>query len=65
MKLLIAFDSMDKGSSSISTVAQMLSRSDDNIASSLWVMNGGQSIVTRWAAKMGLARTKPPTDPGH
>ncbi|MFD8495950.1 serine hydrolase [Amycolatopsis sp. NPDC059657] len=65
VKLLIAFDALDKGTSSNSTVTQMLSRSDDNIASSLWVMNGGQSIVTRWAAKLGLARTKPPADPGH
>ncbi|WP_370945437.1 serine hydrolase [Amycolatopsis sp. cg5] len=65
VKLLIAFDALDKGTSSNATVAQMLSRSDDNIASSLWVANGGQSIVTRWATKMGLARTKPPTDPGH
>ncbi|SDX18843.1 hypothetical protein SAMN05421504_102598 [Amycolatopsis xylanica] len=65
VKLLIAFDALDKGTSSNATVTQMLSRSDDNIASSLWVANGGQSIVTRWAARMGLARTKPPTDPGH
>lgn len=65
VKLLIAFDALDKGTSSESTVTQMLSRSDDNIASSLWVSQGGPSIVTRWATKMGLTRTKPPTDPGH
>lgn len=66
VKLLIAFQVLDQGGSP-SAVQEMLSRSDDATASELWTAYGGPSIVTRWAEKIGMTSTKPPStaDPGH
>jgi hypothetical protein len=64
VKLLIGLDSLDRGGSA-SQVAEMLSRSDDNTATHLWDLDGGRSIVTRMAAKIGLHDTTPPRSPGE
>ncbi|ATY09067.1 hypothetical protein CU254_00100 [Amycolatopsis sp. AA4] len=64
VKLLIALDALDRGSSP-GTVRAMLSRSDDDTASKLWVEGGETSIVRDAVAEMGLAETKPPHDPGR
>ncbi|MFI9449566.1 hypothetical protein [Amycolatopsis sp. NPDC052450] len=64
VKLLIALEALHAGTPA-STVQQMLSASDDDIASRLWSAHGGPVIVTRWAAKIGLAGTRPPEDPGR
>jgi hypothetical protein len=60
VKLLIGLDSLDRGGSA-SRVAEMLSRSDDATATSLWDADGGAAVVTRMAAKIGLLHTAPPT----
>lgn len=59
VKLLIGLDSLDRGGS-VATVGEMLARSDDGVATRLWDEDGGRSIVTRMAAKIGLADTTPP-----
>jgi hypothetical protein len=59
VKLLVGLDSLDKGGST-SKVTEMLERSDDNTATSLWDADGGKAIVTRMAAKIGLHHTTPP-----
>jgi hypothetical protein len=64
VKLLIGLDSLDRGGSA-GRVAEMLSRSDDNTATHLWDADGGRSIVTRMAAKIGLHDTVPPSNPGE
>ncbi|MFD5243558.1 hypothetical protein ACFWIW_03410 [Amycolatopsis sp. NPDC058340] len=64
VKLLIALEALQAGAPP-STVQRMLSVSDDDIASRLWTVHGGPRIVTRWAAKIGLAGTRPPEDPGR
>lgn len=58
VKLLIGLDSLAKGGST-SKVTEMLERSDDNTATSLWYADGGKAIVTRMAAKIGLHHTVP------
>lgn len=60
VKLLIGLDSLDRGGS-VATVTEMLSRSDDQVATRLWDADGGTAIVTRMAAKIGLDDTTPPT----
>jgi D-alanyl-D-alanine carboxypeptidase len=64
VKLLIAFEALRQGTDS-GVVAEMLSRSDDNVASQLWGKLGGPAIVSGWAARIGLKSTRPPEDPGH
>jgi hypothetical protein len=64
VKLLIAFEALRQGTDS-GVVAEMLSRSDDNVASQLWGKLGGPSIVSGWAARIGMKSTRPPDDPGH
>ncbi|HJP74602.1 MAG TPA: serine hydrolase [Pseudonocardiaceae bacterium] len=64
VKLLIGLDSLDHGGSA-STVAEMISRSDDNTASNLWGKLGGVKIVSTMAAKIGLHDTTPPKNPGE
>jgi hypothetical protein len=59
VKLLIGLDDLDRGGS-VGTVSEMLSRSDDHVATRLWDANGGPAIVTRMAAKIGLHDTTPP-----
>lgn len=64
VKLLIALSVLEKNGPT-AEVQRMLSRSDDDLASRFWSTYGGPSIVTRWAAKIGLTGTKPPADPGR
>jgi hypothetical protein len=64
VKLLIAFEALRQGADP-AVVMEMLSRSDDNVASELWAKLGGPEIVSGWAARIGLKSTRPPDDPGH
>ncbi|MFD2467185.1 hypothetical protein [Amycolatopsis silviterrae] len=64
VKILIAFDALDRGTSP-ATVREMLSRSDDDTASKLWVSGGQTSIVRAAVPEMGLTETKPPRNPGR
>jgi hypothetical protein len=64
VKLLIALSVLERGGPA-PQVQRMLSRSDDDLASRFWTAYGGPSIVTRWAAKIGLTGTRPPADPGR
>jgi hypothetical protein len=71
VKLLIAIDEVrgtDGGwvlpdAGAVDDLTDMLSGSNDGIASALWERNGGNEIVTRTAALIGLTHTTPPTDP--
>lgn len=67
VKLLIALDALspDPPPQVRDQVREMLSRSDDAIASALWDANGGPAIVTRTAARIGLEGTQPPADPAQ
>jgi hypothetical protein len=71
VKLLIALDILHKNHWALpdpatqQLVSRMLSFSDDQIASTLWVDYGGSSIVTTMAGVMGLSHTDPPSDPGE
>jgi hypothetical protein len=60
VKLLIGLDSLDNGGSA-TKVSEMISRSDDNTASTLWGQLGGDKIITTMAAKIGLQATTPPS----
>lgn len=65
VKLLIAIDALRRGAGDAQReqIARMLSMSDDNIASSLWVQ-GGPGIITRMVALIGLQGTEPPEQAG-
>jgi len=72
VKLLIAIDEVHDDESgtwelpdadTVDDLSDMLSGSNDGIASAFWESNGGNSIVTRTARLIGLAHTTPPTDP--
>jgi len=71
VKLLIAIDALASGNWAAPTgdasdqLTQMLSDSDDDIASSLWDSDGGTAIISRMAQLMGLTGTAPPADPGE
>jgi hypothetical protein len=62
VKLLIALDSMwTQGVPADHTqLDEMLRSSDDDVASSLWVRDGGSAIVTRMVTRLGLTDTAPP-----
>ncbi|MBB1156900.1 hypothetical protein [Amycolatopsis dendrobii] len=64
VKLLIALDALDRDSNP-GTVQEMLSRSDDDTASKLWVEGGETKIVRDAVTEMGLAETRPPDNPGR
>ena len=66
VKLLIAIDALEQGADDEDRqrLARMLAVSDDDIASSYWVLGGRPDIVVRTAARMGLTGTAPPEDPG-
>ncbi|SFW49677.1 hypothetical protein [Amycolatopsis australiensis] len=64
VKLLIALSVLQRDGP-VAQVERMLSRSDDDLASQFWAAYGGPSIVTRWAAKLGLTDTRPPADAGR
>lgn len=67
VKLLIAIDMLHQGAGEEvrGKIARMLSLSDDNIASSLWVQDGGPALVTRAASLIGLQATEPPEVSGQ
>ncbi|WP_156893479.1 hypothetical protein [Actinokineospora enzanensis] len=62
VKLLIAIATLSDGADALTRkqIARMLSLSDDDIASALWVREGGAALVTKTARKLGLRATKPP-----
>jgi hypothetical protein len=62
VKLLIAVDALHQGASTAERkkISRMLSMSDDTIASTMWVDNGGPRLVTRAAELIGLQATEPP-----
>ncbi|WP_130347467.1 serine hydrolase [Herbihabitans rhizosphaerae] len=64
VKLLIAMEALDDDVST-AQVTRMLSVSDDEIASALWVRLGGASIVTDAARTIGLTATRPPDIAGR
>jgi hypothetical protein len=64
VKLLIALNALEAGQSP-TLVQKMLSRSDDAVASRLWVDGGETSIVTNAVQRMGLTGTQPPSSPGR
>jgi len=74
VKLLIAIDEVHQDDSgtwelpdadTVDDLSNMLSGSNDGLASAFWGQNGGVSIVTRTAELIGLEHTTPPTDPGQ
>jgi hypothetical protein len=64
VKLLIALEALERGEPA-GEVAEMLSRSDDDVASRLWMRLGGPAIVTSWAKRIGMTSTRPPADAAH
>src|SRR5437764_2486060 len=74
VKLLIAIDEVHDDhtgtwvlpdADTVGDLTDMLSGSNDGIASAFWSENGGTSIVTRTARLIGLTDTVAPTDPGQ
>jgi hypothetical protein len=65
VKLMIAIDALNRGASDTKReqIARMLSFSDDNIASSLWVQDG-PGIIKRVVSLVGLQHTEPPEQAG-
>ncbi|MEC3957501.1 hypothetical protein VMT65_31020 [Nocardia sp. CDC153] len=68
VKLLIALDACNgqgwqPDSVTADQVSQMLSASDDDIADALWDADGGDDIVNRMIALIGLGETQAPADP--
>ncbi|HEY3710530.1 MAG TPA: hypothetical protein VGL64_14205 [Amycolatopsis sp.] len=61
VKLLIALEA----GQSPTLVQKMLSRSDDAVASRLWVDGGETSTVTNAVQRMALTGTQPPSSPGR
>lgn len=71
VKLLIALDALTGAHTAAQTGAvarelhQMLTTSDDQVASDLWTAHGGPAIVTRMVSLLNLTGTRPPDDPGQ
>ncbi|GHF05002.1 hypothetical protein GCM10017786_43080 [Amycolatopsis deserti] len=71
VKLLIALDVLRANGwdlpdeSMQARLTRMITVSDDDIASSLWVQQGGTAIVTRMAKLLQLTGTQPPSSPGQ
>ncbi|MFL6126237.1 hypothetical protein [Actinophytocola sp.] len=67
VKLLIAVDALGRGANATTRnkIARMLSMSDDDIASELWVQDDGPRLVTRMAKLIGLRATEPPETYGR
>jgi hypothetical protein len=72
VKLLIAIDEVHDDATgtwelpdadAVEDLTDMLEGSNDALASEFWERNGGNEIVTRTAALIGLAGTTPPADP--
>src|SRR5437764_3031930 len=71
VKLLIALDYLESHGpgysipdEDLALLQPMLRASNDDAASRLWVRDGWEQIVTRMAAKIGLADTAPPANRG-
>jgi hypothetical protein len=67
VKLLIALDALESHPDDTPLrrrVFLMIQFSDDPIASSFWVSEGGTSIITRMSGKLGLD-ARPPARPGQ
>ncbi|MFC4334232.1 serine hydrolase [Salininema proteolyticum] len=64
VKILIAVVALEQGTDP-DTVAEMLTASDDEIASRLWSEFGGPDIVSTMAVRMGLKHTSGPADWGR
>jgi hypothetical protein len=67
VKLLIALDVLEQETDEHTReqLTTMLARSDDKIASMLWVKHGGPMLVERTAKRLGLTATKPPKRAGR
>lgn len=67
VKLLIALDALEREPDEYTRnqLAAMLSRSDDDIASMLWVKGGGPLLVKRAVKRLGLVATEPPVRAGR
>lgn len=63
VKLLIAFDALERGASE-SDVHVMIAESHDAIAGQLWVEGDGPALVTEWANRLGLDGTEAPEEWG-
>ncbi|MFI5777565.1 serine hydrolase [Nocardia sp. NPDC051570] len=68
VKLLIAIDAADgqggdPDPATAGQIRQMLSASDDSVADVLWDADGGDAIIDRMTALIGLPGTQPPDDP--
>ncbi|MEU4671784.1 hypothetical protein AB0F91_28360 [Amycolatopsis sp. NPDC023774] len=64
VKLMIAVSALENGTPA-GVVKEMLARSDDTTASTLWVANGETEIVESAVQRMGLTETRPPASPGR
>ncbi|MGH3877388.1 MAG: hypothetical protein ACRDSK_10190 [Actinophytocola sp.] len=67
VKLLIAIETLESGAGGEDRdrIYRMLSMSDDDLASMLWVREGGSDLVTRTSAELGLTGVRPPEVPGQ
>lgn len=67
VKLLIAIDTLHSGAGAQERkdLAYMIKMSDDGTASQYWVRQGGASLVSREASRLGLHDTAPPTPAGQ
>ncbi len=63
-KILIAVGALRVGADPV-RVAEMISRSDDSIASELWGVVGGPAVIDDLAASMGLEHTEPSPEWGR
>ncbi|GAA3052940.1 hypothetical protein [Actinokineospora globicatena] len=67
VKLMIAVDVLADGPTAATRkrISAMLTASDDDIATSLWVRQGGTDLLTRSTRRMGLTGTEPPAIVGR
>jgi CubicO group peptidase (beta-lactamase class C family) len=73
VKLFVAEDILHRARAGLLTLAphdvgllrEMIRRSDDAAASTLWVRYGGDGMVSDVAARYGLSGTAPPSSPGQ
>jgi hypothetical protein len=67
VKLLIAIETLESGAGpeDRDRIYRMLSMSDDDLASMLWVREGGSELVTKTSAELGLTGVRPPEVPGQ
>ncbi|MQA09700.1 MAG: hypothetical protein GEU98_14330 [Pseudonocardiaceae bacterium] len=71
VKLLIALDVLERNDWRLPErhtrreLSRMLARSDDGIASALWVRCGGAEIIERMGDHLALGDTGPPAEPGQ